>query len=182
MKKIKYLLLITLLTIPFLVNAEEKFSIKSVDLVEKTDTTEVLEDPEIANDTVSLNLRMHELEDSITYNIKIENKTSETYTLNLINPEENYIKYEFEENKNNVKIKGNSAETVKVKMTYQNEVEKEAFRSGKYLNNQEIILEAQPYNIINPWLSPTSFNLSFILIGGNVANLGYPKSFISNIK
>ena len=133
------------LLIPFIVFAEEcddsKISIKSMTFASKTNYVEEVEEPIIQNNTIALNIKMHEVGDNIEYNLIIKNDSEEDYMINdsSFSTNSEYIKYELITDGNNV-IKASDDKELKLKVIYDKEIDSNLFKSGKYVDTNALNL------------------------------------------
>ena len=155
MKKIIFLLCILLL--PILVNAKtcdnNKISISSITLDNKSENIIELEEPNTNGKTINLNLSMAEVGDTIKYKVVIKNNSNEDYELNKnsINISSDYIDYSFESDNNSNIIKANSSKIVYLNVQYRQEVPENEYQSGTYTENRKMTVNlSNQDNIINP--------------------------------
>ena len=94
---------VMLLFIPLGVNAENtcdasKVTVQSIELVSKTDNVEENNNPEVDTNNLLMDLKMSEVEDSITYKIIINTDPDEDFKLNTksLSLSGNYLDYEIE--------------------------------------------------------------------------------------
>ncbi len=143
MKKIKCLLLV-ILFIPFIVLAEEKnVEIKSIELVEKSDTVEELEKAKFKDLKLNFNLKFNLLNDYAKYRIIIKNNTDKDYEIDNSDTfnEKKFIKYEYLMDDNNKILKANEEASIYIKITYEKELEDSNFSNGEYIENNKVSLE-----------------------------------------
>ena len=140
MKKILYLLLITVLFIPSMVNAAEcdtsKIYIDSIKIDKTTGNAIELEDATAKDKKVNLNIRMATKDDEIIYELVLKNESNEDYEINKnsINLNTDYLEYSLDSDNNNI-IKANSTRTVKLRVKYKTEVDQSKFVDGVYQDN-----------------------------------------------
>ena len=124
MKKIaKFLSLIIILTFSFTISnvyAEEKITIESVTLEEKTDTTTELSKPTKDGMNIGFDLSFAQVNDYVKYKVIINNPTNEEYQIEKeakFNSSD-YLTYKYEFDSNSNIIKKNSKLTMYITITY----------------------------------------------------------------
>ena len=154
MKRLKTLLFLIIFLIPFVVHAEETTDVTLKDLVLKKTTgwTEVLSDAEIINNKIVLDLKMYEVGDSIEYTFVVDNKSSQDFLVNgsSLMKVDSAIEYILQGKDNSNTVKKNSEKLFTLTVTYKNEVERTAFKGGKYDTSSNIIIELRDPSLINP--------------------------------
>ena len=136
MKYIKYLLI--LLLIPFIVLAEEcdisKITITSMEQNSIEGNTEVISEPTFKDRSISLNLKMYEVGDSITYDITIKNDSNEDYMIDedTFKTDSDYIEYSLVIDDNNNVVKANSSKNISLMVTYKKEIDDNLLSNNKY--------------------------------------------------
>ena len=148
----KYLIMILiLLLLPLFVYAEtcdtSSITITSIEKINSTGYTEEIEEPTIDNTSVSTNLKLYDVGDSITYEIKVKNKSNKDYDLNKRINNSEYVSYEIISNDN--KVKSNEEKTIELKIEYKKKLPDELYKSNKFIENKQIDLIVEDY-IINP--------------------------------
>ena len=147
----KGLLFLVLLLLPVFVYAENcdtnNITITSIKKINSTGYTEEREEPSINNSLVSTNLKLYDVGDSITYEIKIKNNSSKNFDLNKKINDSEYVSYEIISNDN--KVKANEEKTIELKIEYKNKLSEELYKSNKFIENKQIDLIEEAY-IINP--------------------------------
>ena len=155
MKKIINILLITILFIPVMVNAEtcenDKVYIDSISIDKNSNVNEI-EEATAKGKNINLTLGMSEVGDNIRYKIVVKNDSNEDYILdkNSINISSKYMDYIIESDDNNI-VKKKSSKTIYLKVKYSNPVPAESFENGAF--NDEINMKVNlstNENIINP--------------------------------
>ncbi|MBR3199324.1 MAG: hypothetical protein IKG27_04855 [Bacilli bacterium] len=142
MKKIIPFLILFLL-LPLNVKADNSpVKITKVELLEKTENTEILAEPVVENIMVDFNLRFSEVEDKATYMIVLKNESNKSYEISneIKYSDDNYIKYEFSFDDNNV-IKAGETKNMYVMISYDKEVPAANFTEGKYTVNKAVVVE-----------------------------------------
>ena len=140
----KYFLL--LLFFPFLVFASNDIEIKSIDLFEKSDNTQIIEDAIIEEDNIKLNVKFYDINDYVKYKIVIKNVSNYVFKIKdgVSNINSDYIIYEVSVEDNDETIKINDKKTIYLTLRYNKEVEKSKFISGKYNESKSLNI-----NILN---------------------------------
>lgn len=170
MKKVILSILLFIMVIPVIVNAETcdngNVNIKSIDLKEKTENVEELEKATFDNKKLDLNIKMNEVGDSITYKVLIENKTNEDYELDesniLLNSD--YFKYSLDTN--DKIIKANTEREIELRIVYDKEVDNSKFENGVYTDNQDLAVSLSNDNVNRNPITQTNYviMISFILL------------------
>ena len=171
MKKFILPILLFLMFIPFVVNAEtcnpDKISIESISVEAKNEQTKELDGATSVGKSIKLNLSMNEIGDNITYKLKIKNDSNEDYRLdrNSFNIESDYINYTVEtEDKDNI-IKSNKSKTVYLRLEYKKEIPSELIENNSYKENRKITLNQSNDNIMkNPNTKRNTMMLLVVII------------------
>ena len=156
MKKISYFLLLIVLFIPLLVNAEacdnDKVSISSITIENKSDNVEEINDANVQGKNVSLNLNMSNVGDNIKYRIIVKNDSNKDYLLNKnsIKVSSNYIDYNIESSDNSNIVKAKTAKAFYLNVLYKNGVPDNLFENGSINDNVTMKLNLSSDNIQNP--------------------------------
>ena len=156
MKKIGYLLLLIIMFIPCLVNAEScdnnKISISSIAVEEKTNNVEEINDATVQGKDVILNLNMSNVGDNVKYRIVIKNDSSDDYLLNKnsIKVSSNYIDYNIESSDNNNIVKAKTAKAFYLNVLYKNQVPDNVFENGFFNDNVTMKLNLSSGKVENP--------------------------------
>jgi len=180
----KYLLLIVLLlTIPFIVKAES-IEIKDLTFVEKTDTAEIIGEPTFKDNDLNINVRFKKMNDYIKYKMTIKNNTDKEYEINTSKELSKYVTMSFKalENEDNI-IKADSSKTIYVIITYDKEVPLEDFSNGSIITTpvtQVMELTAKEDKIVAEIKNPntkTIFSIATIsLLSISIIALAFLKS------
>ena len=145
MKKILFSILLFMMFIPFVVNAEtcdtDKISISSITMESKSKGVEELNKATANGKNLNLNLSMSEVGDNITYKIVVNNDSTEDYELDKTSLSSNsdYINYTFESEDNSNVVKAGEVKSVYLKVNYANEVPDELFEDGSYNDNKLMV-------------------------------------------
>ena len=160
MKKI-LLVILFLLLFPSMVLAKDTCNnndivIKNVSIENTNGYIEEIAQPNINNNKINLNLEMYNTDDSIIYNITINNKSDEDYyfTKNSFNLNTNYLEYELL-NDSEI-IKSSEEKSIQLKITYKNQISADEFKEN---NMMSITLSDTP--LTNP---DTKRMISLILL------------------
>ena len=136
MKHLKYFLI--LLFIPFIVLAEEcdisKITITSIEQSEINGNTEEISEPTFKDRNFNLNLKMYDVDDSITYDLVIKNDSEENYMIdeNTFKTDSDYIEYTLKTKDNTNVVKANSTKEVSLIVTYKKEVDDSLLTNNKF--------------------------------------------------
>lgn len=172
MRKIKYLLILTILLIPILVKANncelDKVSIKAVTIKKQSDKAEEIEKAALDNNQVNLNIKFQEEGDYISYNVFMQNNTNEDYEFytDKFNINSDYIAYEIAST--DPVIKAGEGKIIEIKASYKKAVEDEKFESGIFQDNKAINLKLlNDDKITNPetGINHTIFSVLCIFLG-----------------
>lgn len=144
MKKALLIILLFIMFIPFIVNAEscdsDKITISSITIENKSNGVEEIDEATVSGK--NLNLSMSNVGDNIEYKIVVKNDSNEDYELdkNSFNISSEYVDYTFESEDNSNIIKSDSSKVVYLKINYTNEVPNEIFELGAYKDNKSMIV------------------------------------------
>ena len=173
MKKFIIMILLCVLILPFMVNANEcdndKISITSISIDDFKNTEELTEASANGLD-INLHLKMFEVDDFITYKIVVKNDSDTDYKLDSssFNVSSDYVDYIVESSDDSYIIKANSSKEISLKVVYSNEVDSDTYESGIYNDNKDfgIILKSIENIIINPETGNSSylFIISIVLL------------------
>ena len=114
MKRILQIIMICILFIPLLVNAEtcdnDKITISSIELENKSNNVEELDNATSSYNNININLNMSNVGDNIKYKIVIKNDSNKDYYLNKksIKTSSNYIDYNVESGDNSNIVKAST--------------------------------------------------------------------------
>ena len=128
MKKYLIPVLIFIIIMPFIVNAEtcdiDKITIKNISIKNKTDNVEELDKATASDKNINLYLSMSDVGDNIEYKFIVKNDSNEDYELDKtsLNLSSDYIDYLFETDDNSNIVKANSSKTVTLRVEYKNKV------------------------------------------------------------
>lgn len=125
MKYLKYFIFL-LLFFPFMVFAEEDLTISSIEKVNTEGDTKELSTPIIENENIKLNIKMYDVNDSITYKISIKNNSDNNYYMdinNMIEENSSYIDYNLSLVNDSNELKSNTSTDLLLKVTYNKAVD-----------------------------------------------------------
>ena len=135
----KYLrIFLILLLIPFMVLAEEcdvsNITITSMKPNKIEGNTEVISDPTFEDRTINLNLKMYNVNDSITYDLVIQNDSEEDYMIDedTFKTDSDYIEYTLKTKDNSNVVKANSSKNMTLIVAYKKEVEADKLTNNKF--------------------------------------------------
>ena len=166
-KTLKPLILIIIMTFTFAatnVFAEEKITIESITLEEKTDTTTELSEPTINGLSIGFDLKYTQINDYAKYKIIVNNQTNEDYQIDKDSKfnSSDYLTYKYEFDNNSNIIKKNSKITMYITITYKTEVPSDKLIAGKFIENNNITINLSKDTNITK--NPITGNSIFILI------------------
>lgn len=156
MKRVLQLIIICILFIPLLVNAEtcdnDKVSISSITVDDKSDNVEEINEANVEGKDVNLNLNMSNVGDNIKYRIIIKNDSNDDYLLNKnsIKVSSDYIDYSIESSDNNNVVKAKTAKAFYLNVLYKNQVPEDKFENGSINDNVTMKLNLSSGNVENP--------------------------------
>ncbi len=143
MKKL-LLFLCFLIILPISVLAEDNSKnviIKSIELIDKSDNAEELEEASFNNLDVVLNIKLYDINDYVKYKLVVNNNSSDDLEINNdISSNNEYIDYKIEVEDSDVVKKGKES-ILYLTVTYKNEAPKEAYRSAKIESNTSVTLK-----------------------------------------
>lgn len=117
-KKIFLIFILCIFFLPIIVKAEDcdisKLTITSVEKNNIKGNTQEIEEPTFNNRNISFNLKMYNVEDSITYDLNIKNDSKEDYKIDesTFKTNSEYILYTLKTNDNSNVVKANSTKNV----------------------------------------------------------------------
>ena len=155
MKKFILPILLLLMFVPFVVNAEtcdtDKITISSIIVEDKSENVIELDEATASGKNINLNLSMSEVGDNIEYKFLVKNDSNEDYELDKtsLNLDSDYINYSFETDDNSNVVKAKSSKNVTLRVEYKNEVPKDKFKSESYNDNKTMRVQLSNENIIN---------------------------------
>ena len=118
MKKKLLFVLLSILLLPFMVNAKDlNLKIDNISMQEKSETVVEEENASINGYDINLNLSFTQLNDFITYKFDVINGDNEDYTI-VLDSDDNYLTYEL----STTDIKKNSTTPVVLKIKYAKEM------------------------------------------------------------
>ena len=173
MKKFLLSILLFMMFIPYIVNAEtcdtDKITIENIAIESKSDNVEELSQATASGKKINLNLSMVKVGDNIEYKFVVKNDSNEDYELDKtsLNLNSDYINYSFETEDNSSIVKAKSSKTVYLKVEYKNEVPEDQFESGTYNDNKTMMVQLSNGNTINvsdTFKNPNTGVQSYILI------------------
>ena len=155
MKNFIFLILLFMMFIPFVVQAEtcdnDKITIENITIESKSENVEELDLATASGKSINLNLSMSEVGDNIEYNFVVKNDSNDDYELDKtsLNINSDYIDYSFETEDNSNIVKANSSKSVTLRMEYKNEVPEDEFKSGSYNDSKTMMVQLSNGNTIN---------------------------------
>ena len=178
LKKLLLIFVISIMFIPFVVNAEtcenDKISIESIEISSISENVVEKNEPVINGMGVKLDLEMSEVDDSIEYEMTIKNDSSSDYKLdkNSLNIESDYIDYTFEtKDKTNI-VKAKTSSEAVLTIQYRNEVPEELLEDGSFTDNKIFSIGMNDgKNIINPKTAQSLLFLIYIVLTISIVSL-----------
>ncbi len=155
MKKYLLLILLFIMFIPVVANAEEcdtsKVSIDSIALDQSNNVEEKVE-ATASGKNINLNLGMSDVGDNIRYRIIIKNDSNNDYLLdkNSVKVSSNYIDYTIESSDNSNIIKARTAKAVYLNVQYSSPVPADAYQNGVFNDKVDMKLNLSSNEIENP--------------------------------
>ena len=138
MRKLFLSVLLCIIFIPFIVNAEEcdidKITINSMKKTSIEGNTEEIEEPTFKDRNIDLNLKMYEVGDSISYDMTIKNDSNDDYMIdeNTFKTDSKYILYTLKTNDGSNVVKANNTKLVTLIVSYKKEVDNSLLNDNKY--------------------------------------------------
>ena len=129
MKKNSYLIFtifVSILMIPFVF--AESISIKSIDLLEKSETATVKSEPTFSGHEINYDLSFENLNDYVQYKIAIENSTDKDYSINMNDKISNYVSLEYSPDQ---VINANKVTDVTITIKYSNLIDLSVIPDGE---------------------------------------------------
>ncbi len=152
----KYLIFILVLLVPFLVKAKDNVEIKKVELIEKSDYVEILEEPTFEGLKLNFNIEFSYVNDYAKYLVTVTNNSSKDYEIDSTTQfnKGEYIGYYFELEKDTEILKAGETREVVLGIAYVSEVPNDKLVNGKYeeKNNAVIVLKNDD-KVVNPYTS-----------------------------
>ena len=152
----KYLIFILVLLVPFLVKAKDNVEIKKVELIEKSDYVEILEEPTFEGLKLNFNIEFSYVNDYAKYLVTVTNNSSKDYEIDSTTQfnKGEYIGYYFELEKDTEILKAGETREVVLGIAYVSEVPNDKLVNGKYEEkNNAIIVLKNDDKVVNPYTS-----------------------------
>ena len=146
MKKI--LLLICLLSIPFLVIAEDTcnqndIKIESIVLDSTNGNIEETSNPNADNNQVNLGLKMNVIDDSITYKLVITNTSNQDYTFDKNSLSTDYVNYDITYEDNTNLVKAGESKVIFLTVNYSSKPSIDKLSNGVLVDNPKVTFNLQ---------------------------------------
>ena len=171
MNKKRFLLLILLLFIPFIVRADDvcdidKISIESIELVNKTDNIIGATDTYADGKNIVLNLEMAEIGDSVQYEFVVKNESNDDFEINSdsLNLNSDFLEYQINSDDNSNIVKANSSKVLYLKVEYKEEVPSEKFENGVYNDNKTIVVNLSTNEIVEDLIENPNTRTGIIIL------------------
>ena len=137
-KKMFLIILLCLLFLPFIVNAEEcditKITITSMEQKGIEGNTKEVEEPTFNDRSINFNLKMFEVGDAITYDMTIKNDSDEDYMIDedTFKTDSEYIVYTLKTNDGDNVVKARGSKNVTLIVEYKKEVDSSLLSNNKF--------------------------------------------------
>ena len=170
MKKFLLPILLFLMLIPFVANAEtcdtDKITISSITLKEKSDNVKELDKATVNGKNINLNLSMSKIGDNIEYKFIVKNESNKDYELDKtsLNLNSDYINYSFKTDDDSNIVKAKSSKNVTLRAEYKTEVPKDKFEKGSYNDNKTMTFQLSNKSTTNVLKNPNTGIRSYILL------------------
>ena len=182
MKKIIMSIVLMILILPVLVNAEEckpdSIKIKSIELNSKSEDAQEINSPTFDNNNLNFDLKMYDLNDYVEYKIVVKNTSDEKliFDANSLNKDSDYIEYQAIYKDDSKEINPNEEKEILIRVSYKKEVSSDKFRNGKYIVSDSVMLDAnEAPSIIDIITNPeTKRNITLFIIFTIVLFSGLP--------
>ena len=162
MKRVLLFIIIFILFIPILVNAEicdnNKISISSITMDNIVGDVEEINPATASGRVVNLNLNMINVGDNIQYKIVVKNDSNEDYELdrNSLNIESNYLNYKIETDDNTNIVKAKSSKTINLNVEYNKAVPDSAYQNGVFSDEVTMKVNLSSEELNNPIKNPVT--------------------------
>jgi surface protein len=165
-----------ILVLPVVVFADNEAEIKSIEFIEKSEGTVVVNEASTDGVKVNLDLIFHDVDDYASYKIILKNNTGTSLYINddIFNSSKEYIKYNFiyEDGKNI--IKSGEEKEVTLKVTYSQDVPKNLYRNAEYdaSSDDPLILSDKFINLPNTLKNFGILGISVLIISSACILMG----------
>ena len=131
-RKIIKLIIINLflLVIPFAVLADNTVEINNIENTNITGDSEEIEKPVIDGLNITFNNKFHNVGDSISYRIKVDNTTNLDYKISIEGPNSDYIDYTYTFLNNNEILSKNTSDYIDITITYKNKIKEDNYKES----------------------------------------------------
>lgn len=177
MKKIIYkFTFLLLLLFPFVTLANEQdIKISNISLIEKSEDTEILNEPTYSNLDLNFEVKLQNIGDYIKFKVELSNPSPNSYLLNYNTQENNdYIEYQLDFEKEDKVINENGNTIFYLTMTKKKEAEENQYEQGIFLQTAGLdfslipktqFLKANPKTKNNMQIILGIILITFIIIG-----------------
>ncbi len=118
---------------------EANIEIKSIELVEKSDDTEIIAEPTADGLKLNFNLSFNDVTNFAKYTVTLKNNGDKDFKISdLVQPESEFVKYKFEFEDNSNVVPANGERKLTITITYENEAPVAALVGGKYVENNNL--------------------------------------------
>ena len=166
MKK-KLILLLLLILIPISAKADGEVKITNIELLDKTEKTEILDEPTYSLRKANFNIKFSEVGDYAKYKVTVKNESNEDYEVSNETKflDSEYIKYEFSYDNSNI-LKAGETKDLQLIFTYNKEVPEEMYQEGKYTSNNMMELElVNDYIIVSVPKTYKGYTKAMLILG-----------------
>jgi len=168
----KLLIFITLLFIPFIVNAKANVEITNIELVEITDGMDEPNDPTYDGLKIKFDLTFNKVGDKAVYKVQVTNNTNKDYEIEKGTKfsDEEYLKYDISISNGSEILKAGEKKDINITISYDKEVPDDKYVDGKYKKNNSMVInlsnddEKNPYTASLPYIVVILAIISLILL------------------
>lgn len=150
----KLMVILFVMVMPYMVNATScdtsKVTISSIEVDNKSNNVVELSEPTANGKNVNLDLYMVSKGDNIQYRIIVKNDSEEDFQVdsNSLGLKSDYITYTIDSGADSV-VKANSTKTILLRVEYKNQVPANAFKSGKYVDSNDMVVNLSSDKVIS---------------------------------
>lgn len=161
MKKIKYLLIVLLSVFIIPVHAANDVSIESVDVLERSENTEVVNPATFKGLEINFDIKFVEKNDYIKYKVVVSNNSNKDYKISDTSKfnSSKYIKYDYSFNEGKSTVKANSKQTMYITITFVDDQIPDSLKNadGTFTETKNMVVNLARGNMFtsNPQTSST---------------------------
>mgnify|MGYP002624008849 CR=1 FL=1 len=151
MKKI--LILLTLLFVPFIVNAKSNIEITNIELAELTDGMDEPNDPTYDGLKINFDLTFNKVGDKVVYKVQVTNNTDKDYEIEKGTKfsDGEYLKYDVSILNGSEILKAGEKKDINLTISYDKEVPADKFKNGKYSEQNAMTIDLSNGDEKNPY-------------------------------